>query len=33
MLILFTDRALLTIRRMDKIVGKVSPLPMVQKLR
>ena len=26
MLILFTDRALLTIRRMDKVVGKVSSL-------
>ena len=27
MRILFTDRVLLTIRRMDKILGKVSPSP------
>ena len=27
MQILFSDRALPTIRRMDKILGKVSPLP------
>ena len=27
MRILFTDRALLTIRRMDTILGKVSPSP------
>ena len=34
--ILSTDRALLVIRRTDKISGKVSPLPytvIVQKLR
>ena len=29
MQILFTDRALLTLRRMDKILGKVSPVPYI----
>ena len=33
MLILFTDRVLLTIRRMDEIVGKVSPSPYSPKIR
>ena len=32
MQILFTDRALPTIRRMDKIVGKVSPSPYCPKI-
>ena len=32
MRILFTDRALPTIRRMDKILGKVSPSPYSPKL-
>ena len=32
MQILFTDKALLTIRRMDKIVGKVSLLPYNPKI-
>ena len=32
MQILFTDRALPTIRRMDKILGKVSPLPYSPKI-
>ena len=26
---IFTDRVLLTIRHMDKILGKVSPLPYI----
>ena len=30
--ILFTDRALLTIRRMDKVLGKVSPSSYSQKI-
>ena len=30
--ILFTDRVLLTIRRMDKILGKVSPSPYSPKI-
>ena len=32
MQILFTDRALPTIRRMDKILGKVSPSPYSPKI-
>ena len=32
MQILFTDRALPTIKRMDKILGKVSPSPYSPKL-
>ena len=32
MRILFIDRALPTIRRMDKIVGKVSPSPYSPKI-
>ena len=32
MQILFTDRALPTIRRMVKILGKVSPLPYSPKI-
>ena len=32
MLILFTDRALRTIRHMDKILGRVSPLPYSPKI-
>ena len=32
MQILFTDRALLTIRCMDKILGKVSPSPYSPKI-
>ena len=32
MLILFTDRALPTIRRMDKILGNVSPSPLSPKI-
>ena len=30
--IIFTDRALLTIRHMDKILGKVSPSPYSPKI-
>ena len=30
--ILFTDRALLTIRHMNKILGKVSPSPYSPKI-
>ena len=33
MQILFTDRALPTIRHMDKILGKVSPSPYSPKIR
>ena len=32
MKILFTDRVLPTIRRMDKILGTVSPLPYSPKI-
>ena len=32
MQILFTDRALPTIRRIDKILGKVSPSPYSSKI-